>query len=225
MNDKNFAKKSEFKNQSDNGWSAEFLDWKGPEIDLEFEFDRSNWERKPTTNLNLEKYHQMIDSGILNNRHVELLQGKIIEMSPESPFHADASDEADEYLKEMLGKRAKVRVGKPITLSDNNEPEPDLAIVKRQRYTNAHPSSEDIFWLIEYSNSSLEKDLKVKSKIYATAGIPEYWVVNLALKVLIVFRYPENGNYQTEVEYSDRLISPLAFQNLDLTCDRIIGNF
>ncbi|WP_322745480.1 Uma2 family endonuclease [Plectonema radiosum] len=72
-------------------------------------------------------------------------------------------------MSELLGKRAKIRHAKPITLPNDSEPEPDLAIVQRlgRDYREHHPYVENIFWVIEYSNSSLEKDLERKSKILA----------------------------------------------------------
>lgn len=70
----------------------------------------------------------------------------------------------------LLGQRAKVRQAKPITLpQSNSEPEPDIAIVQRLGldYREHHPYPENIFWLIEYSDSTLSKDLELKNKIYA----------------------------------------------------------
>jgi Uma2 family endonuclease len=88
------------------------------------------------------EYHQMITAGILVGRYVELLNGEIVEMLPEGEFHAYTSDEAGEYLIYLLGERAKVRQGKPITLPEiNSEPEPDIAIVQRlgRDYREHHP--------------------------------------------------------------------------------------
>lgn len=138
----------------------------------------------------------MIDAGILSDRQVELLKGEIVEMSPEGVPHAYCSHEAGEYLAKLLGDayggklRAKVRHAKPITLPNDSEPEPDIAIVQPlgREYREHHPYPENIFWVIEYANSSLEKDLDIKSKIYAQAGILEYWVVNLKKLNLVVFR-------------------------------------
>ncbi len=132
----------------------------------------------------IEEYHRMIVAGILDHRHVELLKGEIVEMSPEGEPHAYFSSEAGEYLTRLLGDspletlrdRAMIRSSKPITLPNNSEPEPDLAIVQRlgREYLEHHPYPENIFWLIEYSNSSLDKDLQIKNQVYAEVNIPEY---------------------------------------------------
>jgi len=99
----------------------------------------------------------------------------------------------------LLGDRAKIRQGKPIILPpSNSEPQPDIAVIQRlgQDYREHHPYPEKIFWLIEYSDYTLSKDLGIKSKIYAAAGISKYWVVNWRTMELIVFREPTNEGYQ-----------------------------
>lgn len=77
----------------------------------------------------IDDYHLMIESGVLNNRSVELLEGEIIEMSPEGPLHRFMNDKVAEYLRELLRAQAKVFEAHPITLL-NSEPEPDIAVVR-----------------------------------------------------------------------------------------------
>lgn len=175
----------------------------------------------------VEDYHQMLAAGILAERHVELLNGEIVEMTPEGEVHAYASDEAGEYLIYLLGTRAKVRQAKPITLpQSNSEPEPDISIVQRRGrdYQEHHPYPENIFWLIEYSDSSLSKDLDVKIKVYAAAGIIEYWVINLQTKQLIVFRSPTIEGYQSQITLTQGEINPLAFPMLAVSITRLFGS-
>ncbi|AKG21112.1 Uma2 family endonuclease [Calothrix sp. 336/3] len=174
----------------------------------------------------IDEYHQMIDAGILRDRQVELLKGEIVEMSPEGEPHAYCSDEAGEYLANLLGDMAKIRQAKPITLPNDSEPEPDIAIVQRlgREYREHHPYPENIFWLIEYANTSLEKDLEIKSKIYAQAGIPEYWVVNLKKLHLIVFREPLDGEYGTKFTLTSGTIQPLAFPDMIVEVEQIINS-
>jgi Uma2 family endonuclease len=173
----------------------------------------------------LDDYHQMIASGILDDRNVELLKGEIVEMAPEGEPHAYGSTEARTYLERLLGELATVREGKPITLPNASEPEPDLAIVEPlgREYRSHHPYPENIFWLIEYSDSSLSKDLETKNKIYAEAGIREYWVVNLKKLQLIVFRDPQDGEYASKMTLTTGVIQPLAFPDVDISVDRIIN--
>ncbi len=173
----------------------------------------------------LDDYHRMIAAGILANRRVELLQGDIVEMANEGEPHAYSRNEADEYLTELLGSRAKIRQDSPITLPNASEPEPDIAIVQRlgREYRSHHPYPENIFWLIEYAESSLAKDLEVKSKIYAEAGIPEYWVVNLKTMQLIVFRDPTNSDYSSQTTFTSGVISPLAFPDVIISVADILN--
>lgn len=174
----------------------------------------------------IAEYHQMIEAGIFDNRRVELLKGEIVEMSPEGEPHAYFSSEAEEYLIYLLGRRAKVRPAKPITLPNNSEPEPDIAIVEPlgREYLEHHPYPENVFWLIEYSNSSLEKDLETKTKIYAEVGIIEYWVVNLKKRQLIVFREPSDGEYASKSTITEGTIYPLAFPDTAVSVNRIVSN-
>lgn len=173
----------------------------------------------------IDEYHQMISADVLCSRKVELLKGEIVEMSPEGEPHAYCSDEAGEYLARLLGNLAKIRQAKPITLPNDSEPEPDIAIVQRlgREYREHHPYPENIFWLIEYSNSSLEKDLEIKSKIYAEAGIQEYWVVNLKKLYLVVFREPLDGQYATKFTATAGIIQPLAFPDVEVAVAEIIN--
>jgi Uma2 family endonuclease len=174
--------------------------------------------------ITLEQYHQMVDSGVWDGCHVELLNGVVVEMSPEGMPHASDSSRTGEFLIHLLGQRAHVRFAKPMTLLGGSEPEPDLAIVQRVEdyYRSHHPYPENVFWLIEYSNTSLEKDLGIKADIYAAAGIPEYWVVNLKRNVLIVFRDPVDGTYQSQQEFTSGTISPLAFPDLAIEVSRLL---
>lgn len=166
----------------------------------------------------LDEYHRMIDAGVLQGRHVELLNGLIIEMAAEGTPHAYYSDESADYLSGLLGNQAKVREGKPITLPNDSEPEPDIAVVKPLGavYLEHHPYPENILLLIEYSNTSLTKDLEEKSLIYAAAMVQEYWVVNLRDMQLIVFRTPQDGVYQSKETLTEGIITPLA---LDVPID------
>ncbi|MCU0540920.1 MAG: Uma2 family endonuclease [Oscillatoriaceae cyanobacterium Prado104] len=180
-----------------------------------------------TVKWTVKDYHQMIAAGILEGRNVELIGGEIIEMAPEGESHAYSSDEGGEYLIYLLGDRAKVRQGKPITLpSSNSEPQPDIAIVQRlgRDYQEHHPYPENIFWLIEYSNSTLSKDLEIKTAIYAQAGILEYWVINLRTRELIVFRSPANEGYQFRETLTQGNIYPLAFPDIAVSIARLLEN-
>jgi Uma2 family endonuclease len=171
----------------------------------------------------VEDYHEMITAGILADRQVELLDGNIVEMPPVEPIHEDTGDELAAYLRSMLGNRAKVREGKAITL-ETSEPIPDIAIVENIRYREAHPQPRNIFLLIEIAKSRPARDIETKQKIYARAGIQDYWVLDLRHRNLRVFREPEGDSYRFDTIWSAKTISLLAFPQLELTTSRVMVN-
>ena len=171
----------------------------------------------------IEDYHQMVEAGILRGRHVELLAGEIVEMSPETPIHYTTAKRGTKYLEELLSGKADIRFNGPITLSDS-EPEPDIAIVRlpESSYTNRHPEPKDIFWIIEVAKTSLKKDLEIKLAIYATAEIQEYWVLDLWTKQIIVFRNPQEGKYIEESKIATGMITPLAFADVSVSVEQLL---
>jgi Uma2 family endonuclease len=184
-----------------------------------------------TAKWTIDEYHRLVETGILDDRRVELLEGIIVDMAPEGMPHAVYCSESVDYLKNLLGNRAKVREAHPITLPNDSEPEPDIAIVHtpNSQYLTHHPYPTDIFWLIEYADTTLRKDLNAKKRVYGEAGIQEYWVVNLQIPELIVFRdltIPEGGGstkntYQFETKLVTGNISPLAFPALQIDVSKL----
>jgi Uma2 family endonuclease len=172
----------------------------------------------------IERYHQAIEAGIFDDQPIELLRGELIVMPPEREPHAYYNTEAADYLRTLLGERVKIRDAKPITLPNDSEPAPDIAIVKPlgKVYLEHHPYPEDIFWIIEYSNVTISNDLGKKKDIYAEAGIIEYWIVNLKKPQLRVFRDLENKEYKTELTLTTGTISPLAFPDIAVQVQRLI---
>jgi Uma2 family endonuclease len=169
-------------------------------------------------------YHGMIEAGIRRAPRVELLAGEVCEMIPETPIHYNTTKRGTKYLEELLTGKADVRFNGPITLSDS-EPEPDIAIVRlpESTYNDRHPEPQDIFWIVEVAQTSLKKDLELKAAIYASAEIQEYWVLNLSEEQLIVFRYPQNGEYATGLRIEDGTVIPLAFPNIRVSVKRLLG--
>jgi Uma2 family endonuclease len=173
----------------------------------------------------IEQYHKLVNAGMLIDRRVELLAGDIIEVSPEGMSHAVYCGDAVDYLRQLLGNRAKVREAHPITLPNDSEPEPDIAVVvpSPNRYLDHHPYPADVFWLIEYADSTLTKDLNIKQEIYAQAGVLEYWVVNLQASELIIFRGANISGYETENRLATGNISPLSFPDIEIEVRRLFS--
>lgn len=176
-----------------------------------------------TAKLSVEEYHRIVAANIFGDRRLELIEGALIELSPETPYHANCNNRAYKYLLFALNQLADVRSGHPITLP-TSEPQPDLVLARLPEtlYDIRHPQPEDIYLLIEISYSTLEYDLNEKKQIYAKAGIPEYWVMDLKHQALIVFREPEGIDYRNCTELKIGQINTLAFPNISLDVDRLL---
>lgn len=169
----------------------------------------------------IDDYHQMIASGLLCDRRVELLDGDIVEMVPVEPLHDDVREELASYLRSVLSDRARVREATAVTLPNRSEPIPDISVVRPQRYRDRHPYVEDIYLLIEIANSRPVRDTEVKRLTYARAGIPEYWVFDLEKDDLRVFRdiqgAGDEADYQLDITWEEDMIEIQAFPDIALS--------
>jgi len=151
------------------------------------------------------EYHRMVDAGILTeDDRVELLEGVIVLMSPQKEPHAQAIEVLTEALVLKVSGRYRVRPQLPLTLGDSSEPEPDLAVVPLPEPGAPALNRRAALLVIEVAGESLRKDRLAKSRIYARAGIPEYWIVNLEERCIEVSRDPdaEAGVYRASSKAS-----------------------
>jgi Uma2 family endonuclease len=137
--------------------------------------------------LRREEYDRLVGLGMLRGENVELLYGRLVKMSPQGEPHVFSVTRLNKLLVRGLGDRADVRVQAPFGASEVSEPEPDLAIVPQ------HPSRAHL--LIEVADSSLQDDRRVKGPLYAAAGVPEYWIVDLVRGLVEVHRDPRADGY------------------------------
>ena len=153
----------------------------------------------------------MIDAGILGeDEHVELVAGRIVEMSPEGPLHAGTIDLCADALRRLFGVGYTIRVQHPLVVDPDGEPEPDLAVVKGgpRDHLGTHPREAAL--VVEVAESSLSYDRQEKARLYARAGFPEYWIVNLPDRSLEVHRDPAPEGYREMTSYgAEAQISPL----------------
>ncbi len=159
--------------------------------------------------INVKEYHLMGKVGILKEKGIELIEGEIIKMSPTGSKHASCVNRLTNLLTKtrlvnQLEEKVIISVQNPIALGEFSEPEPDLALLKYKAdfYADTHPTPQDVLLLIEVADSTLETDRKIKAPLYAKAGIPEYWIVNLEEKQLEVFHSPKAGAYQQKNIFS-----------------------
>jgi Uma2 family endonuclease len=180
----------------------------------------------PQRRWSVDEYHRMIAAGILTARdRVELLDGQIIEMAPQEPPHAATTSSFGNDFVFLFAGKAWVRQQLPITIAPNSEPEPDIAVVRidPNRYRDRHPVAEDIYLLIEVSDSTLNYDRQRKAKVYAQAKILEYWVIDVNQRQVFVFREPQGGIYQIEqVLQVDAAIAPVAFPDVMIELSNLL---
>lgn len=176
------------------------------------------------TQWSVADYQRMRKLGILDHRCCELINGEIWDVTPERELHRFFSDRDAGYLRQILQNKAVVFEGHPVTLA-KSEPEPDIAIVLRPdtRYLQHHPYLEDIYWLVEVADTTLTFDLDVKRKLYAEAGIAEYWVVNVVGKRMHVFRDLRDGDYSTQNVVSDGIVCPVAFPDISIEVRQLVS--
>jgi Uma2 family endonuclease len=145
------------------------------------------------------EYYRMAEVGILGRRdRVELIKGEIVEMSPIGPRHSAFVDNLTRLLARRLPDDAVVRVQGPLALADDTEPEPDLTVLRRRvvPYKEREAWAEDALLVIEVAESSLAYDRSTKMRLYAGAGIPEYWVVDCAAETVELHRAPGPEGYR-----------------------------
>lgn len=174
----------------------------------------------------VDEFHRMGEAGIFSeDDRVELINGEIVEMTPIGSAHAGCVRDLDEWLQVLLRGEAVVSTQQPLIVEFDGEPIPDIAILRprKDRYRQGHPTSADALLVIEVGDSTVLFDLNVKSRMYARAGIPEYWVVNLPRSGVIVFREPEGGEYTQRHEYGrgDSWRSP-ALAGREFSVDRVL---
>jgi Uma2 family endonuclease len=146
-----------------------------------------------------DEYERMGQAGILSEGdRVELIGGEVVAMTPIGPRHAGCVGKANKALVTAAGDSAIVHPQNPVRLGEYDEPQPDLVLLRPRAdsYTTAHPGSGDVLLIVEIADSSLEYDGSVKATIYAAAGIPEYWIVDLNTDLVRRYLSPESGVYQ-----------------------------
>ena len=136
------------------------------------------------------EYERLVDLGIFVGERLELLDGVLVVREPQGSPHAAIVAHVGQVLTSAFGAAWHARLHAPIALDEDSEPEPDVAIVagKALDYLDGHPSSAAL--VVEIADSSLRLDRRFKSGLYARAGLPEYWIVNLVDGALEVHRAP-----------------------------------
>lgn len=175
----------------------------------------------------VEQYHKMVESGILTeNDRVELIRGEILEMSPIGTKHAACVNRLVNLLIQLLGKRIILASQNPVALNNNSEPQPDVALLKPSEdfYETAHPQPQDIFLLIEVSNSTVIYDREEKIPLYAQTNIEEVWLVDINEQIVEVYQQPTATGYQHIQKFTNgQTLSIQAFPDVNISITEIFG--
>ena len=175
-------------------------------------------------------YERMIESGLFLDQgdvRTELIYGEVRIVNPPNPPHEDTVDLLMYWSVDVTPRdKIRVRVQNSLGIPKlDSVPEPDIAWMKvRKDFRTRRPQSEDVLLLIEVSDTSLAKDRLEKSRLYAEAGIVEYWIVNLVDGCIEIYRDPRDGRYQScQTKNRGERVSPLCQPDAWLDVDQALG--
>jgi Uma2 family endonuclease len=182
----------------------------------------------------LNRYHFTVDDfNFLHDQgkfkpddRLELIEGEIYEMSPIGSFHARCVDFLSNMLAALLFRKCIVRTQSPVILNDLNQPQPDLAVIRYQEdfYKHSHPKASDILLVIEVSDTTVELDRNIKFPKYASAHIPEAWLIDLRAERIEVHSDPKEETYGTVRIYQrgEEIFSE-TIPEIKFSVDNILG--
>jgi Putative restriction endonuclease len=133
-------------------------------------------------------FHHLGELGVFRGRRPKLIHGVLLEQGMMNPPHAIAGEKAEEALRVAFGTGWRVRVQKPLVLGQTTDPEPDIAVVRGTPGALVHPTSAEL--VVEIADTTLASDVTEMAELYATAGIADYWVLDVDGRQLLVFRDP-----------------------------------
>ncbi len=178
------------------------------------------------TRYTVERYLALFDEGVLDrDDRVELLEGVVVAMGGSNPRHAAAVSMVMRALIEAVGRRAAVRVQSSFRASRYSRPEPDVAVVPGHEpdYDKAHPRTALL--LVEVAEWSLPQDRVTKLAIYAAAGVPEYWIVNLRDGWVEILRAPDRRarRYtESSIAHRGERITLAALPDVSVAVDELL---
>lgn len=166
------------------------------------------------------EYALMGKGGAFQSARVELVYGVITQMSPQGGQHARAIRNLTKRLVPGLLGRALVQVQLPLALSEDSEPEPDVSLVAPDVEAQIPTAA---FLVVEVSGDSLRFDRHVKGRLYAEAGIPEYWVIDLEHRRVERYLAPEGERYTRSTTHGPgETLAPEAFPDVTVPLDEVL---
>jgi len=151
-----------------------------------------------------EEYYRMNESGVFGaDERLELIEGSIVRhMAPIGPSHNNTVDVVGDILRSVFGARARVRTQGSVSLGPDTEPQPDIVVyTPSDDHWRRNPTANEILLIVEVSDTSLVYDRDTKAVLYAQAGVPEYWIINIGQPKpeLLVFREPGATGYASRM--------------------------
>jgi Uma2 family endonuclease len=173
--------------------------------------------REDVRPLRRQEYEGLVSAGVFEDEHVELIEGVIYRMSPQSPEHSYVNQALQRLMGRPVGSRALPLSGQPLAMGELSLPEPDFALLPEADYRHQHPASAFLVVEVSRSEEARGKDLGRLPAVYARGGVAEYWVVDIGRRRVVVHRGPDGDGY-SEIRTlgpTERL-SPLAFGDISL---------
>jgi Uma2 family endonuclease len=166
----------------------------------------------------VEEYHRMAEAGILGaDERVELIEGEIVHMAPIGPRHVGCVINVNQLFITRLGGRAVVSPQNPVVIPPRSEPQPDLVLLRPRAvsYSQELPASRDVLLAVEVADTTVRFDRLVKARLYARAGIAEFWLCLAADGVVEVYRGPSPEGYADVMRHGPgHAVAPLAFPDV-----------
>ena len=177
--------------------------------------------------ITVEMYHLMGEKGVFHpDDRVELIEGELFDMSPIGSLHARCVAFLTRFLTNAAGLDHIINVQNPIILNDRSEPQPDISIVRYRSdfYKDALPEADDVELIIEIADTSVDFDRNVKFRKYASAGIPEAWLIDLVGERVEVHSEPKANGYGIVKIYQrgENAVSE-TISAIDLSVNDILG--
>jgi Uma2 family endonuclease len=171
----------------------------------------------------IEEYVKMAATGILaEDERVELIDGEIVEMGPMSVPHPAIVTNLTHLLIPRIEGRAWLWVHGAVRVPPRSMPQPDLALLHLRSYRREGPTTADTLLFIEVADTSLQYDRTVKLRLYARAGIPEYWIVDEHTETVEVYRSPSGEQYaDRQVLARGETLAPLACPDATIPVDPV----
>jgi len=168
----------------------------------------------------VKDYYRMGEAGILKeDDRVELLNGEVVRMTPIGPDHADIVDRLTEFFASRVLGKAVLRVQNPVRLNEHSEPAPDVVLASKKPggYRGAHPTPRDVLLLIEVSDTTLERDRRLKLPLYAMSGVQEVLMIDAAHGSIDVYELPSGETYRRQATHrGDDRLAPRAFDDCSM---------